>query len=132
MGQRVSNGHQQPVGVEWLFQEIESSQLCCFDCCCNRPVPRDHHHLCIGVELSNSTQGIQPIQASHLHVQKHEMGSEVRVQRDRFAAGRRHPDYELLVLEHLLQCLPNAWFVVHDEDPVFHARGTPISVALPG
>src|SRR5690349_12582492 len=57
------------------------------------------------------------------------MRSEVRVEREGFTTGSSDPDGHMLVLQHLLERLPNAGLVVHDEDPIFHARGTPISVA---
>ena len=45
--------------------------------------------------------------------------------RDRLAAGRRDPHLEALVLEHLLEGLADAGFVVDDEDPMAHERGAP-------
>ena len=50
------------------------------------------------------------------------MGPELGVQRDRFAAGGRDPHLEILVLQHLLQRLPDPGFVIDDQDPMAHGR----------
>ena len=123
--QRVPHGHQQPVGIERLLEEVERAALGRLDRGGDGAVPGDHDDLRAGVEIAKPGQRLQAVEPGHLHVEKDEVGTELGVDRDRLAAGRRHADLQLLVLQHLLQRLPDAGFVVDDQDPMTHGRGAP-------
>ena len=89
------------------------------------PWPGDHDDLRAGVEVPEPRQGLEAVEPGHLHVEKDEMGAELGVEGDRLAAGRGHADLQALVLQHLLQRLADAGFVIDDEDPMTHGRGAP-------
>ena len=125
MGQRVPDGEQEAVGVERLLQEVERPALGGLDRGGDRAVPRDHHDLRPGIEIAEAGERLEAVEAGHLHVEEDEVRPELGVDRDRLAAGGGDPDLQVLVLEHLLQRLADAGFVVDDEDPMTHGRGAP-------
>ena len=132
MGQRVPHRDQQAVGVERLLQEIERAALGRFDRGGDGAVARDHHHLRLGIEVPEPAERLQPIEARHLHVEKDQVGPELGVHGDRLAARGGHPHHQILVLQHLLQGLPDPRLVIDDQDPMAHGRGAPNSVAPEG
>jgi hypothetical protein len=88
-------------------------------------VARDHHDLRTGVQIPKARQRLQPIQPRHLHVEKDQVRPELGIEADRLATRRRHPDFEVLVLQDLLQRLANALLVVHNEHAMAHERVAP-------
>jgi len=88
-------------------------------------VAGDHDDLGSRVEVAQPGQRLEPVEPGHLDVEEDEVWAELRVERDRLAAGGRYSDLEVLVLEHLLERLADAGFVVNDENPMTHGRGAP-------
>ena len=118
--ERVTNREEQPVGVERLLQEIERATLCGLDGRGDGSVTGDHDDLRRPVEIVEARERFEAVEPGHLHVEEDQMGMELRVERDGLAAGRRDPDLEILVLEDLFERLPDAGFVVDDEDAMTH------------
>ncbi len=125
MSERVAHREQQPVGVERLLQEVERAALGRLHRGGDRAVPGDHDDLGAGIETAQPAQGLEAIEAGHLHVEEHELWAELRVQGDRLTTRRGYPHLQVLVLQDLLERLPNTRLVVHDENPMTHDREAP-------
>ncbi len=81
---------------------------------------RDHHYHGAGIQLPQPGEGLQPVESRHLYVEKHQVGAELGVDRDCFAAGARAADRVALVLEDLLQRLADTGFVVNHQNALGH------------
>ena len=107
MGEGIPHGDQEPVGVERLLQKIEGAPLGGFNGGGDGPVSGDHHHLRLGVQVSEPGQRLQTVEPRHLHVEEDQMRPVLGIERDRLATRGGHPHDEILVLEDLLQGLPD-------------------------
>ena len=81
-----------------------------------------HHDLGVRVCLAESRQGLQPVQAGHLHVEQHYMGMELRVRVEGVHAGLYRPHLHIFVLQESLERLAHSPFVVYNQNPSCHYR----------
>src|SRR2546427_11732854 len=97
---------------------VTGVQTCALPICA---VARDHDDLGVGIELAQLAQRLEPVDALHLHVQKHEVRPELGIQPQRLGPGRARLHLDLLVLEDLPQGVADALLVVDDQHPPAHA-----------
>ena len=74
--QNVTEGHQQPVSIQRLFEKVERSLLCSVDRSVDRPMSTDHDHVGRRVQLTNSGKHLESVEPGHLNIQKGDVGSE--------------------------------------------------------
>ena len=70
MLERVAEGHQEPVGVERLLQEIERAPLGGLHRGGDGAMPRDHDHRGGRLLLPEAREGLQAVEPGHLHVEE--------------------------------------------------------------
>ena len=80
--QRVPQRQQNAIRIERLLEEIVGAKLGRFDGGLNRAVARDHHDLCLRVQLADALQRFQAVHPLHLHVQENEVRLEVGIGAD--------------------------------------------------
>ena len=114
----IPQGDQELVGVEGLLEEVECAPAGRLDRGRDGAVARDHHHGRRRIQLAQPAQGVEPIEAGHLHVEQDHVRPEIRIHGDRLAPGCGGPDFPALVLQHLPKGVPDAAFVVHHQDPI--------------
>ena len=121
MTQRIADRDEQPVGVERLLEEVECAATGGLDRCLQSTVTRDHDHDRVRVELPQPREGVETVQAGHLDVEERQVGPVLGEEGDAFTPGARRPHLHALILEHLLEGLADACFVIDNEYPISHA-----------
>ena len=114
---RVSKGHQQPIGIERLLEEVERTPLGGLDGGGDGPMTGDHHDGDPRIGSLQTGQDLEPIETGHLHIKHDDMRPELLKQRQPLAARSRRANVHAFVLEHLTERVPDRRLVVHHEDP---------------
>ena len=120
VGQRVAQHHENPVGVERLFEDFKGAELGGFHRRANRGVAADHDHDCGGVELSDSLERLHAVHPRHLHVEEHEVRTPLLV--FFYSVGGVGDGVDLISLEfeELPQGGANSLLIVDDENSATH------------
>jgi len=121
--QGVHGDRQRLVDRQRLLDEIPGAAFHGLHRHIDRGVARDHHHGNFGVVLADGPKDVQPAHARHPHVEEHEvdhLGLEQLQSRGSVGGSQ---DGEALVLEHVAQNVPNAVFVVDDQNGSLQAHG---------
>ncbi|MGB7296048.1 MAG: hypothetical protein WBC70_10705 [Candidatus Aminicenantales bacterium] len=123
----VSDGEEDPVPVEGLFQEFEGTEFGGFHGRLNGPLPRDHDHFGAIGALFDLGQDIQTIPSRHFDVKKNEL--EVNRLLDQGESRLPVGGFEemvALVLEDHSEGFPDVFLVIDDQDLgfalAFHVR----------
>ena len=82
----VPKGHEQPVGIERLLEEIKRAPLGCLDRRRDGPMTRDHDDGRAGIDGLEPGQHRESIETGHLHIEDHHMRTEFLEQRQALAA----------------------------------------------
>ncbi len=116
MRERVSQHHENAVGIERLLQNFVRARLGRLDGGADGGVPADHHHNGRRIELAQLLERLHPIHAGHLHIEKNQVRPPLLV----FGYPVRGVCEGVDLVPLVLQCRADSLLIIYDENPATH------------